>query len=158
MLLCNQSKTIRTLSMSEMICRISWSCLRSSPCLKMTGYMAPSSVLKISLAGIRALWYAERKRLTKHICKGVVQMRLFRFLPWTALPSRVWCPVSWSEAPEEEESAQSPRDSPFHCQPAKPAAAPSADTHTHTHSAGSVLLQMKRKNDFVWQNVNNRFF
>lgn len=46
--------------MSEMIWRMSWSCLRSSPCLKITGYMAPSSALKISLAGIRALWRTRR--------------------------------------------------------------------------------------------------
>lgn len=45
-----------------MICRMSWSCLRSSPCLKMTGYMAPSSALKISLAGIRALWHTRREK------------------------------------------------------------------------------------------------
>ena len=49
-----------TLSMREMICRMSWSCLRSSPCLKMTGYTFPSSALKISLAGIRALYNTQR--------------------------------------------------------------------------------------------------
>lgn len=47
---------LQTLSMSEIICRMSWSCRRSSPCLKMTGYCSPSSVLKMSFAGIRALW------------------------------------------------------------------------------------------------------
>lgn len=47
--------------MSEMIWRMSWSCLRSSPCLKITGYMAPSSALKISLAGISALWQRQER-------------------------------------------------------------------------------------------------
>lgn len=52
----HQHKVTFTLSMSEMIWRISWSWRKSSPCLNITGYLPPSSVLKNSCAGIRALW------------------------------------------------------------------------------------------------------
>ncbi len=81
-----------------MICRMSWSCLRSSPCLKITGYMAPSSALKISLAGIRALWHTPREK-THYWCVAQIlvhrsawNITLFSvFLASVEEKMRKWC-------------------------------------------------------------------
>lgn len=163
-----------------MICRMSWSCLRSSPCLKITGYMAPSSALKISLAGIRALWHTHKEGLVNKVShrysfysrqdeKVNYIIKVTLSVPWRVWRSRGRCLWSWSEAPEEEESAQSLRDSPSRCRPAEPAAAPSADTQggllltqLSTDQCVHVLLQLKGINEkqcaYVKVCVNVNYF
>ena len=92
-----------TLSMSVMICRMSWSCLRSSPFLQMATYWPPSAVLKVSLIGMRELlnmdaWSGTTPTTLTSGCRGRGRgSKLVKFTDCSLSPNKAWSLSIWGE-------------------------------------------------------------